>query len=138
MNQAALKQYQAVGVQGGVTDASPHQLIGMLLTGALDRIASARGAATRGEVQRKGELLSRSIAIIDNLRASLDREKGGEIAANLGLADLAVGQLWKVQWSRDSTDAKASALDSTVLLRDAGQPQYIMRWWSNISTFCVP
>ncbi|PLW68288.1 flagellar export chaperone FliS [Pseudohalioglobus lutimaris] len=83
MNQAALKQYQAVGVQGGVTDASPHQLIGMLLTGALDRIASARGAATRGDVQRKGELLSRSIAIIDNLRASLDREKGGEIAANL-------------------------------------------------------
>jgi flagellar protein FliS len=69
-----------------VTDASPHQLIGMLLTGALDRVASAKGAVMRNDVQRKGELLSRAIAIVDNLRASLDRQQGGEIAANL--ADL--------------------------------------------------
>lgn len=86
MNQAAMNQYQTVGVQCGVTDASPHQLIAMLLTGALDRIASAKGAVARGDVQRKGELLSAAIAIIDSLRASLDREQGGEIAANL--ADL--------------------------------------------------
>lgn len=83
MNEAALKQYQSVGVQTGVQAASPHQLIAMLLSGAVDRINSARGAIERGEIARKGELLSRAIEIIDNLRASLDHQKGGELSSNL-------------------------------------------------------
>jgi flagellar protein FliS len=56
----------------------------MLLDGALDRIASAKGAIARNEVARKGELLGSAIAIIDGMRASLDYNGGGEIAANLG------------------------------------------------------
>ncbi|RLA18968.1 MAG: flagellar export chaperone FliS [Gammaproteobacteria bacterium] len=83
MNQAAMKQYQTIGVQSGVTDASSHQLISMLMAGALDRMASARGAIIRGEISRKGELLSEIIAIIDSLRASLDHSRGGEISTNL-------------------------------------------------------
>ena len=85
MNQMmALDQYKAVGVQSGMTDATPHQMITMLLDGALDRIASAKGAIARNEVARKGELLGSAIAIIDGMRASLDYNGGGEIAANLG------------------------------------------------------
>ena len=83
MNQSAMQQYRAVEVQGGVTDASPHQLVSMLLTGAADRVAAARGAITRGDTARRGELISGAIAIIDSLRASLDHERGGEISANL-------------------------------------------------------
>ena len=85
MNQAALNLYKSTGVQGGVIDASPHQLILMLITGAQDRIASAKGSILRGEVARKGELLSSAIAIIDNLRASLDHARGGEISKNLAM-----------------------------------------------------
>jgi len=85
MNQMmALDQYKAVGVQSGMTDATPHQMITMLLDGAVDRIASAKGAIDRNEIARKGELLGSAIAIIDGMRASLDYEGGGEIAANLG------------------------------------------------------
>ncbi|MBL4566797.1 MAG: flagellar export chaperone FliS [Porticoccus sp.] len=85
MNQMfALNQYKSVGVQSGMTDATPHQMITMLLNGALDRIASAKGAIDRKEIARKGELLGSAIAIIDGMRASLDYEAGGEIAANLG------------------------------------------------------
>lgn len=83
MNQTALQQYRAIGVQSGVTDASSHQLVSMLISGAADRMAAARGAIERGETARKGELISKAISIIDGLRASLDRERGGEIAANL-------------------------------------------------------
>jgi flagellar protein FliS len=83
MNQTALNLYKSVDVQGGVTDATPHQLIGMLLSGALDRVAAAKGAIARGEISRKGELLSRAIAIVDSLRASLDHARGGEISQNL-------------------------------------------------------
>ena len=83
MNQAALQQYKAIGVQGGIMDANPHQLISMLITGAMDRVASARGSIMRGEISRKGELLSSVIAIVDSLRASLDHNAGGEISGNL-------------------------------------------------------
>ena len=84
MNDLALKQYQSVGVQSGVLGASPHRLITMLLTGALDRIASARGAIERGETARKGEMLSGAIAIVGGLRSSLDFEQGDDISRNLG------------------------------------------------------
>ena len=80
----ALSAYAAVGVQSGVTDASPHQLISMLFDGAVDRIAAARGAIERGDKGRQGELLGKAISIIDNLRVSLDQERGGDLAARLG------------------------------------------------------
>jgi flagellar protein FliS len=84
MNNSALNQYKSVAVQGSVIDATPFHLITMLFDGALDRVSSAKGAISRQETARKGELLSSAIAIIDGIRASLDYEKGGEIAANLG------------------------------------------------------
>lgn len=80
----AIDAYRHVGAQGGVTDASPHQLINMLLSGALDRIASAKGAMDRGDTASQGALLGKAISIIDSMRASLDADRGGDIAANLG------------------------------------------------------
>lgn len=82
----ALNAYRNVGVQSEVDDASPHRLISMLLDGALDRIASAKGAMERGEKSTQGALLGRAITIIDNMRASLDHQQGGELAGRL--ADL--------------------------------------------------
>lgn len=83
MNEAAMKQYQSVGVQTAIESASPHQLISMLLSGAIDRVNAARGAIERNEIGRKGELIGRAIEIIDNLRASLDHDKGGDISRSL-------------------------------------------------------
>lgn len=119
MNQAALQQYQSVGVQGGVTDASPHQLIAMLLAGILDRVASAKGAIVRGDVQRRGEALSRAIAIVDSLRASLDRKAGGELAGNLGdLYDYIEQRL--VQANMEANGAALDEVTALVLQIRAG------------------
>ncbi|MFK7828960.1 MAG: flagellar export chaperone FliS [Congregibacter sp.] len=86
MRHAQIDAYRSVGAQSGIMDASPHQLITMLMDGALDRIASAKGAMDRGDVANQGELLGKSISIIDNMRASLDHAAGGELAGRL--ADL--------------------------------------------------
>lgn len=80
---AALKQYQQMGAQSGVVDASPHRLIQMLLQGALTSMMSAKGYMQQKEIANKGEQISRAISIVEALRNSLNFEKGGDIAKNL-------------------------------------------------------
>jgi flagellar protein FliS len=81
-----LAAYQSVAAHGGVATADPHRLIVMLLDGAIERITMARGAIEHTAIEAKGNLLHRAVAILDELRASLDMQTGGDIASNL--ADL--------------------------------------------------
>ena len=81
--QNALDQYKQVGVQSGIESASPHRLIQMLMAGALEKIAAAKGFMARGEVGPKGEQIGWAISIIDGLRVSLDKNVGGDLVDNL-------------------------------------------------------
>jgi len=76
--------YTKVGVETGVMAASPHSLITMLFDGALVAVASANQHMKAGRIADKGRAISQAIMIVnDGLRASLDKEAGGEIAQNL-------------------------------------------------------
>ena len=77
-----IKTYANLGNYTAATDADPHTLITMLFDGALERIASAKGAMQAGDVAMKGLMISKAITVVDGLRAHLDLEKGGEIAEN--------------------------------------------------------
>lgn len=79
----ALRQYHQVGVHAKVADATPHELVQMLLDGAIARIAAAKGAMQAGETARKGDLIGRAIGMVDGLRTGLDLSQGTELAANL-------------------------------------------------------
>jgi len=82
--QRGVNAYAKVGLETGVTAASPHKLIVMLYDGALAAIMTGITQMNAGNVQEKGKAISKAIQIIDNgLRASLDKEVGGEIAHNL-------------------------------------------------------
>jgi flagellar protein FliS len=78
-----LAAYQSAAAHGGVAASDPHGLIVMLMDGALERIATARGCIQRGEVTEKARLLNRAVSIVAELRGSLDLSSGGQIAANL-------------------------------------------------------
>jgi flagellar protein FliS len=76
--------YAKVGMETGVVAASPHKLIVMLFDGALVALATALHQMKAGNIQAKGQSISKAITIIDSgLRASLDQTAGGEIAQNL-------------------------------------------------------
>lgn len=99
---SALNQYRNMGLHSNVMEASPHRLIQMLMEGALERLATAKGCITRGDIAEKGSLISGAISIIGGLQASLDMDAGGEIAANLdALYEYMNGRLLKANASND-------------------------------------
>ena len=96
----AMQQYAQAGAQ--VADIEPYRTVQMLLQGAMDRIAIAKGHMQRNEIRQKGEFISKAISIIDGLQAGLDRESGGAIAGNLdGLYEYMQRQLLKANLDND-------------------------------------
>ena len=80
----AIKAYASVGVETGVIDASPHQLILMLYDGAIASVTTAQLQLQLKNVEARGHAASKAIAIIrDGLAASLQQSVGGEVAKNL-------------------------------------------------------
>lgn len=83
-NRSAAKAYARVGLETGVTAASPHKLIAMLFEGAMIAILRAQDHMQAGQIVEKGQAISKAISIIDSgLHASLNLEAGGEMAQNL-------------------------------------------------------
>jgi flagellar secretion chaperone FliS len=82
--QFGVNAYAKVGVETGVSSASPHQLIVMLFDGAMKALGAAIVNMKANNIAAKGEAISKAILIIDSgLRASLDKKAGGEIAEGL-------------------------------------------------------
>lgn len=76
--------YGSVQVETGVATNDPHRLVLMLLDGALEAIVTARGALQRGDVAAKGKAIGKATRIVEEgLRAALNQQAGGELAANL-------------------------------------------------------
>ncbi len=78
-----LAAYNSVATHGGVASGDPHRLILMLLDGALERLAMAKGCMQRNDIGQKALLLQRVTVIVGELRASLDLQRGGALANNL-------------------------------------------------------
>ena len=77
--------YQRVHVESQVGgDATPHRLTAMLFDGALESMNRAKGALLTHDLQAKGNAIGRAVNIIDGgLRAALDPQAGGQLAADL-------------------------------------------------------
>lgn len=83
-NHGGINAYAQVGVETGVAAATPHKLIVMLYDGAIAACQGGLRHMQDNDFAEKGALLSKAIAIIESgLRASLDRDAGGELAASL-------------------------------------------------------
>ncbi len=80
---AAARAYTQVGRTSRVASANPHQLITILFEEALADLAKARRAIEVGNLAAKSEHLSHAATLVAALDASLDHDKGGEIARSL-------------------------------------------------------
>jgi flagellar secretion chaperone FliS len=78
-----MQHYQKMKAEQAVSGADPHRLIVMLMQGVIEKVAAAKGYLQQGNRAEKAQQISWAISILDGLRMSLDKEKGGEIAENL-------------------------------------------------------
>lgn len=100
---SAVQNYSNVKVHSSVETASPHRLIQMLLEGALERIAQAKGAMVQNQIARKGELIGKAVAIVGGLQGSLNDKEGGALAANLdGLYDYIIRRLTQANYENNT------------------------------------
>jgi flagellar protein FliS len=93
--------------------ATPYRLVQMLMSGALDGMANARGAILRKEHEIRNKEINWIISVIDALRGALDFEQGGEIATNLDmLYDYMIRRLYtaNVEHSVEALDEVTSLL----------------------------
>lgn len=66
-----------------VEEMTPHQVIALLLDGALERIDKAMIRLSDGDIDTASGLIQKTIAIVSSLRESLNMDAGGDIAINL-------------------------------------------------------
>jgi flagellar protein FliS len=109
MTHASLKKYQQTN-KSNAQQASPYQLVAMLFQKLLDNIATAKGAVSQNNFDKKGTEISNAIAIIGVLESALDFKQGGEVSDNLA----SVYQFCSEQLLLASTNNDADKLEEII------------------------
>lgn len=104
----ALAQTKAAEImQQQQENISSHQVISLLLDGALERVTQAKACIDDGNFEDKNIIVGKIIGIINGLRGSLNFQEGGEIAVNLdALYDYMITRI-----DNASPESEAQALD---------------------------
>ncbi|MCH7345277.1 flagellar export chaperone FliS [Pelomonas sp. CA6] len=83
MSYDAYQSYQTVHLHAQTAQASPVQLVLVLMDGLLDELARARAHIEARRYELKAASLERCVNIINGLSSALDLDSGGEVVHNL-------------------------------------------------------
>lgn len=70
-------------LENEILQADPLKLVQLLYRGAIDAAGRASACLVAGDIAGRGRHVSKAIEIVTELMLSVDRERGGEVAANL-------------------------------------------------------
>ena len=116
-----LQAYQSVRRSTLVEGASPHQLIAMLYDGALSNISIARKHLKEDRGYQMRVHIDKSIAIVQELQASLKDYETNELAGNLfELYSFITATLISANQNKDD-DSLATCTGLIEILKDAWQ-----------------
>jgi flagellar protein FliS len=76
-------RYRNIENNSRVEGASAHKLIAILFEELLRAIDATKLAMERSDIAKQADRQARALSILQALDASLDMERGGEVAANL-------------------------------------------------------
>jgi len=83
VHRAALAEYGRASVEAKVHAASPHQLVVLLFERLALLVREAKTGALAKDPARRLRATEKALAIIDGLDATLDDERGGQVAQKL-------------------------------------------------------
>ncbi len=96
MSYDAYQSYQAIHLHAQTAQASPLQLVLVLMDGLLDELARARAHIEARRFELKAASLDKCVSIINGLSSALDLEAGGEVVHNLArLYDYCADRLYR-------------------------------------------
>jgi flagellar protein FliS len=83
MSYKAINAYKKDSLKQQLTNADPHKITLMLMSGAIDRLAFAKGCIERTDLSGKSQYLSKTTAILINLRDTIEMKTNPEFSQNL-------------------------------------------------------
>jgi len=115
VNYDAYQTYQSVDLDARTAQASPVQLVLILMDGLLDELARARAHIEARRYELKAASLDRAVSMLNGLSSALDMESGGEVVQRLGeLYEYCVQRLYQagVKLDVDLIDEVVGLLDT--------------------------
>ncbi|UCV08960.1 flagellar export chaperone FliS [Dechloromonas denitrificans] len=125
MNYQAYQSYHSVNLGAQTAQASPVQLVLILMEGLLEELARARAHIAAHRYEAKANSLNKCVDILNGLVSALDFEAGGEVVANLGrLYDYCASRL----------SLAGYRLDVAIVDEVAGLLSTIERGWQEVQS----
>ncbi|ATU97424.1 flagellar export chaperone FliS [Aeromonas salmonicida] len=96
-----LKAYKATSIAADLAVADPHRVIQLMMQGFLERLAQAKGAIERQDMEAKSLAVSKAQGLLHGLQDALDMSQGA-ISENLhGLYAYMDERIWDASLTRD-------------------------------------
>jgi len=121
----AAAAYKRIDLESAVASADKHELVTLLFKGVVGALAGAEVHHQHNNKDQVRECLSKASRILVGLQGSLDYERGGDIAVNLGeLYGYSIRKLFAANVKTDTT------LDSVAEVKRLIEP--IAEAWENM------
>ncbi|MGY3942493.1 flagellar export chaperone FliS [Aeromonas tecta] len=96
-----LKAYKATSIAADLTVADPHRVIQLMMQGFLERLAQAKGAIERQDMEAKSIAISKAQGLLHGLQDALDLSQGTMAEDLYGLYAYMDERIWDASLARD-------------------------------------
>ena len=96
-----IKAYTAGNLAAVLATADPHRVIQLMMQGCLERLAQAKGAIERQDMEAKSVAISKAQGLLLGLQDALDMGQGAMAEDLYGLYADMVDRIWDASLARD-------------------------------------
>ncbi|MFM5717308.1 flagellar export chaperone FliS [Aeromonas caviae] len=97
-----IKAYTAGNLAADLATADPHRVIQLMMQGCLERLAQAKGAIERNDMEAKSIAISKAQGLLHGLQDALDMSQGRMAEDLYGLYAYMDERVWDASLNRDT------------------------------------
>ncbi|PNO57153.1 flagellar export chaperone FliS [Aeromonas caviae] len=97
-----IKAYTAGNLAADLATADPHRVIQLMMQGCLERLAQAKGAIERNDMEAKATAVSKAQGLLHGLQDALDMSQGRMAEDLYGLYAYMNERVWDASLNRDT------------------------------------